>query len=172
VSAAELDVTIRQADLQSTSDAADVLWLLNHYAEDPMGSGQSLPAEVQQRLIEGLRAHPTTLIFLAFQAGSAVGIATCFVGFSTFAARPLVNVHDLAVHRDYQGRGIGRKLLQHVLDAARQRGAVSVTLEVRRDNLRGRKLYSQLGFRYVEPESPGEELPGEAMLFARKFLDG
>jgi len=55
---------------------------------------------------DGLRKHPTTLIFLALDRDQPVGIVTCFVGFSTFAARPLVNVHDLHVTKDYRRRGV------------------------------------------------------------------
>ena len=34
-----------------------------------------------------------------------VGLATTFEGFSTFAAKPLINIHDIAVLPDYRGRG-------------------------------------------------------------------
>lgn len=63
------------------------------YAQDPMGNGRDLPEDIQSVLIDRLRAHPTTLIFLALHQHEAVGIATCFVGLSTFAARPVVNIH-------------------------------------------------------------------------------
>jgi len=38
----------------------------------------------------------------------------CFRGFSTFAAAPLINVHDLAVVPGFRGQGIGRRLLEAV----------------------------------------------------------
>jgi hypothetical protein len=69
-----------------------------------MGNGRDLPEDIQRSLLAGLRAHPSTLIFLALQQDEAVGIATCFIGFSTFAARPLVNIHDLHVAKDHSER--------------------------------------------------------------------
>lgn len=156
---------IRRADLDNAQDAADVLRLTDHYAQHPMGGSKPLPADVAGRLIDALRAHPTTMIFLAYLDGKAVGIATCFLGFSTFAAKPLVNVHDLAVHRDFQSRGIGRRLLQHVIEQAREQGCASVTLEVKKDNTTGRGLYASLGFKTVT-----DPLDDDTMLFGKLVL--
>jgi ribosomal protein S18 acetylase RimI-like enzyme len=77
---------------------------------------------------------------------TAVGIATCFLGFSTFAARPLINVHDLAVLPEHRGRGIGRGLLEAVEHCARERGCAKVTLEVQENNSPARRLYKRMGF--------------------------
>jgi hypothetical protein len=84
-------IEIIEADLDRDDHRHSVLELINAYARDPMGNGQPLPSRVKNELIPGLRNHPTTLIFLAWCDGRAVGIAVCFIGFSTFAARPLRN---------------------------------------------------------------------------------
>ncbi len=117
------------------------------YARDPMGNGRDLPDEVRRVLVDKLRAHPTTLIFLAFDNGRPVGIATCFVGFSTFAARPTVNIHDLHVVADQQRRGIGRLLIEAVEAKARALGCSKLTLEVQEKNHPALALYHRLGFR-------------------------
>ena len=41
----------------------------------------------------------------------AVGLIDCFAGFSTFAAKPLLNVHDIVVHASRRGQGIAQALL-------------------------------------------------------------
>src|SRR4051812_49605519 len=79
-----------------------------------MGDGKPLSDEARNQLLPGLRQHPTTLILLAYNLDHPVGIAVCFGGFSTFAAKPLINIHDLAVLPEYRGRGIGRRLLEAV----------------------------------------------------------
>ena len=124
----------------------DILAMTAAYAEDPMGNGGPLPPDVLERLITGLREHPTTLIFLAYVDEDVVGIATCFVGFSTFTARPLINIHDLAVLPEFRGQGIGRSLLDAVEQGARERGCARVTLEVLENNLRAKQLYEAAGF--------------------------
>lgn len=140
------DVTFIEADLNAPQHQQAIVDLLNAYARDPMGGGHELPPEVSARLIPGLQQHPTTLVFLALEGEKPVGIAVCFRGFSTFAARPLLNVHDLAVLPEYRGQGVGRLLLEQVEARGRELGCFKLTLEVRADNLRAQRLYQQYGF--------------------------
>src|SRR2546422_1447820 len=137
---------IVEADLNRAEHQNDVLALTAAYALDPMGNGGPLSTESLERLIPGLKSHPTTLIFLAYVEGKAVGIAVCFFGFSTFRARPLLNIHDLAVVPEYRGTGIGRALLAAAEARAQQRGCCKLTLEVQDDNRRARALYERFGF--------------------------
>ncbi len=139
-------VTIIEADLNDYHHQTAILQLVNAYARDPMGDGQDLPTAVRDRLIPGLRQHPTALVLLAFDDAIPVGIAVCFVGFSTFAARPLMNIHDLAVISEYRGQGIGRLLLEGVEAKGRELGCCKLTLEVREDNHGAQRLYQRFGF--------------------------
>jgi ribosomal protein S18 acetylase RimI-like enzyme len=139
-------ITVFEADLNDVRHQTAILHLLNAYARDPMGAGHDLPTAVLDRLIAGLQQHPTAVIFLAFDGTVAVGVAVCFVGFSTFAARPLMNIHDLAVIADHRGQGIGRLLLEQVEVKGRQLGCCKLTLEVREDNHRAQRLYQKCGF--------------------------
>lgn len=141
------------ADLTLPSHADAVLAMLDAYSADPMGDGHPLSADARANVIAALRAHPTTLVFLAFLNGEPVGIATCFRGFSTFAAKPLINVHDFYVVPSLRGRGVGRALLAAVEREARATGCCKLTLEVQEKNARARRLYEACGFsqaQYVE----------------------
>jgi ribosomal protein S18 acetylase RimI-like enzyme len=131
--------------------------MLDVYARDPKGDGKPLPDDVRERLIPGLRAHPTTVALLAFDDQRAVGVAVCFVGFSTFQARPLLNVHDLAVRPGCRGQGIGEALLAAAEAEARRRGCGKLTLEVQDDNHPARRLYQRVGF--TDFTLAGAELP-------------
>jgi ribosomal protein S18 acetylase RimI-like enzyme len=139
-------IRVRPADLNHPEDARHVVELLDMYSREPLGQAAPLAADVRERLLPGLREHPTTLILLAFDESSAVGIAVCFVGFSTFAARPLLNIHDLAVRPEARGRGVGRALLHAAQRQAVQRDCCKMTLEVRDDNHIARQLYQDFGF--------------------------
>ena len=141
-----MDLRIHQANLADSRDAESVVTILNSYAADPKGGGLSLSADVQGRLIGVLRDHPTTLVLLAVADGEPVGVAVCFFGISTFRARPLLNVHDLAVLPQYRGRGVGRALLGAAEEHARARGCCKLTLEVQDDNTPARTLYQRFGF--------------------------
>lgn len=152
------DINIVWADLNRPDHAAAVLELTRSYSRDPMGNGRDLDAEVKDVLIERLRAHPTCLIFLAYQGETPIGIASCFIGFSTFSARPLINIHDLHVLPDRQGRGVGRNLLKAVEERAKELNCCKLTLEVLQNNHRARGLYEAVGFAELvyQPEAgPG-----------------
>jgi ribosomal protein S18 acetylase RimI-like enzyme len=85
-------------------------------------------------------------VLLAHSGATAVGIAVCFLGFSTFHAQRLLNVHDLAVSPGFRGRGIGRALLTEAESQARKRGCCKLTLEVQDNNGNARHLYAGFGF--------------------------
>lgn len=131
---------------RETGRAGAIIDLLDAYARDPMGGGRGLEAVVRQRLIRELerRRHVTTL--LAEAADEPVGVLVAVEGFSTFAARSLVNVHDVAVRADWRGRGIGSALLKECERLAREKGACKVTLEVLSGNEGARRLYRRLGY--------------------------
>src|SRR5919108_5938955 len=139
-------IAIAEADLGNPQHQDAIVHLVDAYARDPMGGGKALPEEVRTALIPGLQRHPTTLVFLAWHSATPVGIAICFVGFSTFAARPLINIHDLAVIPAYRGQGVGRRLLERVEAKGRELGCCKLTLEVRDDNRPAQRLYEKVGF--------------------------
>ena len=139
-------IEILPADLSVPPHQEAVVSLLNAYAADPMGDGKALPPEVLERLVAGLREHPTTLILLALSEAKPIGIAACFRGFSTFAAKPLMNIHDLYVAPEMRGRGVGRLLLDRVESEALRLGCCKLTLEVQEGNARAQQVYRDNGF--------------------------
>jgi ribosomal protein S18 acetylase RimI-like enzyme len=140
------ELEIVQADLSDAEHAAAVVAMVDAYSRDPMGAGAPLRADVREALIPRLRAHPGTVVFLAMRAHEPVGVAVCFTGFSTFAARPLLNVHDLGVVGARRGEGVGRLLLEAAEAFARARGFCKLTLEVVEHNTRALGLYESFGF--------------------------
>ena len=140
------EISIVEADLDLAKHRAAIVELIDSYARDHMGGGRPLTSQAKQALIPGLREHPSTCVFLAFDATQAIGIAVCFTGFSTFAAKPLLNIHDIAVLSSYRGQGVGWQLLGAVENKARTLGCCKLTLEVRNDNHPARVLYEDFGF--------------------------
>ena len=137
---------IRRANLDDAADAHAIVRLLDAYATDPRGGGQALPQTVRERLVAGLRRTPTARIWLAFDGADAIGVCVGFIGYSTFQALPLLNIHDLAVLPSRRGRGTGRALLAAAESLAMQEGCCKLTLEVQDDNATARGLYDSFGF--------------------------
>jgi ribosomal protein S18 acetylase RimI-like enzyme len=155
-SEASMSIRIVEADLNVSEHRDAVLAMVDAYSRDTMGSAKPLDPGVRLRLIPGLQRHPTTLIFLAFEGEQPVGVAVCFIGFSTFAAKPLINIHDCMVLPAFRGKGVGRRLLDAVEAKARELGCCKLTLEVMDNNDRALRAYEAAGFvRYALQENAG-----------------
>lgn len=150
-------VTIVEADLSHADHSEATVRLLDGYSRDPMGDGKPISETTRRNLIPALREHPTTMIFLAYRGDEAVGIAICFRGFSTFAARPLLNIHDYFVAPAHRGSGVGRQLMAAVEKRAREIGCCKLTLEVQENNHRAKGVYLAAGFNQgmYAPEAGG-----------------
>jgi len=159
------DLCVIEADLGKAEHARAVAEMIAAYALDPMGNGGPLPDDVLERIVPGLRAHPTSVVFLAFDGETPVGVAACFVGFSTFAAKPLINIHDLSVIPSHRGRGLSRALLDAVEAKARSLGCARITLEVLDGNDRARRVYHAAGFAHGKPGDPA----GGPLFYTKKL---
>jgi GNAT superfamily N-acetyltransferase len=99
-------------------------------------------------------------IFLAHAQGSAVGCV---------ALIPMENAvyefSKMAVSPAFQGRGIGRKLLEHAIAQARQLGASSLFLGSNSALKNAVHLYETVGFRHVPPEQLPEMHYSRADIF-------
>ena len=126
--------------------AAALVGLLDAYARDPAGGGEPLSGFARDHLVDALAARPFIFSVLAFDGVTPVGLVNAIEGFSTFACRPLVNVHDVVVLPSHRGRGIAVQLFAEVEAVARERGACKLTLEVLSGNSPARGLYRKLGF--------------------------
>jgi len=135
-----------RADYADPVHAHAIVQLLDSYAQDPAGGGKPLSDFAKTHLVQELAARPQAFSVLAFDGDKAVGLVNCIEGFSTFACRPLVNIHDVAVLPGHRGRRIGEKMLALVDEIARERGACKLTLEVLQGNLGAIKLYERVGF--------------------------
>ena len=153
------------ADLSKPKHREDLVHIIDDYARQDIGGGSALSPEVREQLADRLRQFPTTQIFLAYEGEEAIGTAVCFLGFSTFAARPLLNIHDLAVLARARGQGVATALLQRAEERARELGCCKLTLEVLEHNERGRRLYAKMGFQQAvyRPEDGG------ALFYAKKL---
>ena len=147
-------VSIRRVDYTDPCQARALVDLLDAYARDPAGGGAPLAPAVRAGLAAALAARPEAFSVIAWagQGGpgepdeQAVGLVNCFMGFSTFACRPLVNVHDLAVLPQWRGQRLAGRMLAEVERIARERGACKLTLEVLQGNAPALQAYAREGF--------------------------
>lgn len=153
------------ADLSSPPHAEAIVYLLNEYAKDDMGGGADLSDFVKANLVEELRQRPSAHVVLAYVGGVPAGMAVCFEGFSTFACKPLLNVHDIIVAGAYRGRGLSKKLLAKAEEVAIGLGCCKLTLEVLEGNSVAQAAYKACGFAGYELDPK----MGKAMFWQKKL---
>lgn len=140
------DLRLCRADYHNPVHAEALVQLLDAYAQDPAGGGEALSAFAKANLAKALAARPQAFSVLAFAGEQPVGLINCIEGFSTFACRPLVNVHDVAVLAGFRGQRVGEQMLALVEQIANERGACKLTLEVLAGNASAIRLYERVGF--------------------------
>ena len=148
-------IRVLQANYAHPLHAAHVVQLLDAYAQDPAGGGNPLSDFAKSNLVAALAARPQAFSVLAYAVNPTdssangdmpVGLVNCIEGFSTFACRPLVNVHDVAVLASHRGQRVAAQMLQLAEVIALQRGACKLTLEVLSGNRSAIASYQRFGF--------------------------
>lgn len=158
-------MTIILADLSRPAHGEAVLHLLGEYAGDIMGGGQELDPFTKDHLVEELNRLSTCHVVLAYDGDLPIGLAICFEGFSTFACRKILNIHDFAVVAGYRGRGVARRMLEKVEEVASDLECCKLTLEVLEGNEVAQRVYQRFGFEGYELDPK----MGRALFFEKKI---
>ncbi|MBI5936592.1 MAG: GNAT family N-acetyltransferase [Betaproteobacteria bacterium] len=87
-------------------------------------------------------------LFVLKSHGQVVGMANALITISTAEGGPVLLLEDVILKREHRGAGLGRRLVEHVLDWAAAQGMARVTLLADRDNAAALNFYSRLGFRF------------------------
>src|SRR5467141_1467456 len=85
-------------------------------------------------------------VFVLRRDGAIVGMINLLFTISTAEGGFVMVLEDLVVHKEYQSKGYGSKLLQHAIDFAKQKNFLRVTLLTDRPELRSQVLFRRHGF--------------------------
>lgn len=142
-------LSITEADYNNPAHIFHIISLINEYRCDTMGGNIGKLSETdEEKLITCFKNHPSSLVYFVFyEKVIIVGMAVCFIGFSTFKAQYLLNIHDIIVYKEFRDNGAGTFLLEKISEDAKCKGYCKLTLEVRMDNQMAKKLYTKSGFK-------------------------
>ncbi len=101
--------------------------------------------EIERRL-ERLLADPGVTIGLALAGPVALGYALQRRHYSLWVQGGEAVLEDLFVAAAARGRGVGRKLVEHAIDAACGAGCQALSLDTNERNTAANALYGSLGF--------------------------
>jgi len=104
----------------------------------------------KERQLRGLRLifeQPSRgRVFVLRRNGAIVGMINLLFTISTAEGGFVILLEDLVVHKQFQGKGYGSKLLQHAIDFAKQKNFLRVTLLTDRPENVAQEFFSHHGF--------------------------
>lgn len=125
-------------------DLAQVLELLSHLTSAPALTQRELEVVHQRRVAAGVR----TLVAVDPEMHTVLGTASLLVEPKfTRGGKSVGHVEDVVTHPLSRGKGIGQKLLQQLVVAAKEHDCYKVILDCTDDML---AYYSKAGFRKCE----------------------
>lgn len=110
--------------------------------------------------------NQTSHFFLAFRSGILVGYA----GFWLMLDE--AHVTKVTVDTPYRRLGIGRQIMDFLLEQALLQGALCVRLEVRESNVAAQKLYHGLGFQETGRRTGYYSRTNEDAIVMSRLLEG
>lgn len=103
---------------------------------------------VTPAMLEDTVSDPCTHFFAAISDGRIVGCASLCVCCSPTGRKG--GVEDVVVSSACRGQGLGRLLLEHIIDYARCLSPIVLHLTSRPVRVAANKLYQSLGFHYYD----------------------
>jgi ribosomal-protein-alanine acetyltransferase len=110
---------------------------------------------------------PHTTYVVAEENNYLIGYA----GLSKLASSTSSDIQTIAVSKSHRGLGVGRKLMESLLNFAREQNAKEVFLEVREDKPEPQKLYDSLGFKVIDRREKYYQPDGVAAIVMRLDLE-
>ena len=131
--------------------------LINEMAQLPYGAGWIKDVYPSREMIKG--CVEAGEYYIAEENGSICGAMVVNHSFNesyrdfnwpTKAEDDEITViHALGVHPKYMGKGIAKRMVRFVINKANEEGQKAIRLDVLKGNLPAEKLYSGLGFKYL-----------------------
>ncbi|MGI9088400.1 MAG: GNAT family N-acetyltransferase [Chthoniobacterales bacterium] len=85
-------------------------------------------------------------VFVLRDDRTIVGMINLLFTISTAEGGFVMVLEDLVVHKGFQGKGYGSKLLQYAIDFAKQKNFLRITLLTDRPELRSQNFFKRYGF--------------------------
>ena len=136
----------------------------DHVAQVAQLETLCFPDPWSEKSIASELSNKLSLWLVAVEENTVVG----YIGSQTVPDES--DVMNVAVHPDFRRRGIAEALVMALCAALKERGSVSLTLEVRASNNPARALYEKLGFEHVGKRPNYYRNPKEDALILRKIL--
>jgi GNAT superfamily N-acetyltransferase len=136
-----MSITIRQAN---SVDLPDVLAL---YAQPDLDDGRVLSEEDARKVFSAFSHYPSYGLFVAQDGQTIVGSYALLVMHNlAHCGTPSAIAEDVVVAHSRHGQGIGRQMMAHAMDQAKQSGCYKLALSSNHKRKDAHAFYESLGF--------------------------
>lgn len=143
------------ARLATTEDAPALARMLHDFNTE-FGDPSPGPAVLETRVREFLTQGVKTYLVAGKGPG---GFAQVSLNASIWTEGPIVLIEELYVRPELRRRGLGRELMDSILELAREEGAGGLEVITGEDDTGARALYESFGFRNeIEGEQSSRSL--------------
>jgi len=137
-------VTFRPA---RSGDLAVIIALLS---DDKLGVNRESfegNSQAYEQAFAEIDGDPNNMVYVAEDDGRVIGcLQVTFIANLTFKGGRRALVEAVRVADSHQGQGLGKRMMEYVIDLARQRGCRLVQLSSNKDRADAIRFYEQLGF--------------------------
>ena len=127
--------------------AADLPCILSLHAQLESGNGDILPVGKARTLFGRIKKYPDYRIYVALIKGEIIGtFALLVMDNLAHLGAPSGIIEDVVVHKNWQGKGIGRQMMKFAMDYCREKGCYKIVLSSNLKREGAHHFYETLGF--------------------------
>ena len=121
--------------------------MLRLYAQPEIDDGKVLSLSEAERLFERISHYPDYNIYVAVYDGQIVGSFELLIMDNLgHLGAPSAVIEDVVVDPNFQGRGVGKMMMQKALQICKRKGCYKAALSSNLKRERAHAFYESLGF--------------------------
>lgn len=136
-----MDLTIREAE------ETDLESIISIFEQPDMDNGQVISLGKAKDILKKTKQYPFFKVYVAVFENKVVGTFELLI-MDNLAHRgvPSGIIEDVAVSKDYQGKGIGKEMMRYAMKVCKDLGCYKVTLSSNLKRENAHRFYESLGF--------------------------
>lgn len=136
-----MNITIREAV------AEDISYVMELYRQPDMDNGRSLSIEEAVSIHNKMLSYPNYKLYVALCENNIVGtFALAIMDNLANMGKPSGLIEDVVVRSEWQGKGIGKQMMNYAIELCRRNGCYKAALSSNLKREKAHKFYENLGF--------------------------
>jgi len=126
----------------------DIQSILELYMQPDMDDGKVLSVEQAQAIFDRIKSYPDYKVYVAEVGGTIVGtFALAIMDNLAHMGTPSGLIEDVAVKTTFQGRGIGKQMMEYAIQCCKLKGCYKVSLSSNLKREAAHRFYESLGYK-------------------------